>query len=414
MKKIFWIVLVLIIFATSVALAETVVEGQKVRISWELDGKHRNYLLTVLLHGNSPAWHGQYWNYDITITDEDLERGKYEFILTGSNDYFSGGYFERAKIVPDDGWDVERKETTRFFEWRVTLGDWQFDERIAEGNFSVTPLPREVYDSVYAMALEYSQRGKGDVIGRVLDISSKPIQGVAVRARLNVSNEVRRVLGNEFLVASDGFIVPTEITTGVFRLPQLLAGVYTIYYDAPGFLSQTQVIEVRENQITTPPTVIMSRPSGEIHGWVVDETGRGIPGTCIRINNTLMPTQPNGEFRFTLVHPGIYTIYYDAPGYIGQIQEYITVTQGVTEPPRVIMSAVVTTAPVVQTVPQVAPIYTASRLRAPFHYSSCYWAQKIADYNRQWFNTREEAIAAGHRPCRCYSDCASIGITCPV
>lgn len=44
--------------------------------------------------------------------------------------------------------------------------------------------------------------------------------------------------------------------------------------------------------------------------------------------------------------------------------------------------------------------YLASRLRVPFHYPSCEWAQKIAPENRQWFQTRQQAISAGHRPCK--------------
>jgi micrococcal nuclease len=44
--------------------------------------------------------------------------------------------------------------------------------------------------------------------------------------------------------------------------------------------------------------------------------------------------------------------------------------------------------------------YVASSLREPFHRPSCKWAQKIAPGNLQTFKTREEAIKAGHRPCK--------------
>ncbi len=79
--------------------------------------------------------------------------------------------------------------------------------------------------------------------------------------------------------------------------------------------------------------------TGEIYGRVISATTRrAISGTAVRINNSVMPTNRAGEFRFTLVHPGIYTIYYDAPGYIGQTQ-VIQVNAGtVTKPPTVIMS----------------------------------------------------------------------------
>lgn len=44
--------------------------------------------------------------------------------------------------------------------------------------------------------------------------------------------------------------------------------------------------------------------------------------------------------------------------------------------------------------------YVASKKRAPFHYPWCYWAKQISPYNLQTFSTREEAIRAGHRPCK--------------
>lgn len=44
--------------------------------------------------------------------------------------------------------------------------------------------------------------------------------------------------------------------------------------------------------------------------------------------------------------------------------------------------------------------YVASKRRAPFHYPWCPWAKKIAPYNLQTFASREEAIKAGHRPCK--------------
>lgn len=44
--------------------------------------------------------------------------------------------------------------------------------------------------------------------------------------------------------------------------------------------------------------------------------------------------------------------------------------------------------------------YVASRLRAPFHYSSCEWAMKISPRNLEWFQTRQQAIQAWHWPCK--------------
>jgi micrococcal nuclease len=44
--------------------------------------------------------------------------------------------------------------------------------------------------------------------------------------------------------------------------------------------------------------------------------------------------------------------------------------------------------------------YVASVIREPFHRPDCKWALKISSANMQTFKTREEAIKAGHRPCK--------------
>ncbi|MHB8522882.1 MAG: Ada metal-binding domain-containing protein [Limisphaerales bacterium] len=47
-----------------------------------------------------------------------------------------------------------------------------------------------------------------------------------------------------------------------------------------------------------------------------------------------------------------------------------------------------------------AVAYVASIKRAPFHRSDCKWALRISSENLQQFKTRDEAIKAGHRPCK--------------
>jgi hypothetical protein len=81
--------------------------------------------------------------------------------------------------------------------------------------------------------------------------------------------------------------------------------------------------------------------TGSIYGRVVDRYGRPLSGAVVRINQTVIPTNHNGEFRFTMVQPGIYTIFYDAAGFFGQTQEGTTVNAGETSrPPMVVMSPV--------------------------------------------------------------------------
>lgn len=44
--------------------------------------------------------------------------------------------------------------------------------------------------------------------------------------------------------------------------------------------------------------------------------------------------------------------------------------------------------------------FQASVLREPFHKSTCRWAAKISTSNPVGYDTREEVIADGQRPCR--------------
>ena len=44
--------------------------------------------------------------------------------------------------------------------------------------------------------------------------------------------------------------------------------------------------------------------------------------------------------------------------------------------------------------------YVASVDRDPFHGSACKWAAKISERNLYGYDTREQAIEDGHRPCK--------------
>lgn len=166
----------------------------------------------------------------------------------------------------------------------------------------------------------------GEIYGRVVNQAGQAIPGTAVRV--------------------NNIVIPTN-RSGEFRFTQVHNGIYTVYYDAPGYVNQIQEYITVTGGVTVCPTVIMtpttSRPLSsveEIFGRVVSATtGQMIPGTAVRINNIVIPPNPAGEFRFAQVPPGVYTIYYDAPGYIGQIQEYISVYAGqATTPPTCILS----------------------------------------------------------------------------
>lgn len=51
-------------------------------------------------------------------------------------------------------------------------------------------------------------------------------------------------------------------------------------------------------------------------------------------------------------------------------------------------------------IPSMAAAYVGNSNSMKFHCEGCRWEQKIADYNRVNFDTREEAIDAGYVPCQ--------------
>lgn len=44
--------------------------------------------------------------------------------------------------------------------------------------------------------------------------------------------------------------------------------------------------------------------------------------------------------------------------------------------------------------------FLASILREPFHKASCKWAESVHTHNLVGYDSRENAIADGHRPCK--------------
>ncbi len=162
----------------------------------------------------------------------------------------------------------------------------------------------------------------GVLTGRVLSsVDNSPIAGTAVRI--------------------DNTVIPSD-ADGEFRFTLVHPGTYTIYYDAPGHESQAQGgIVICAGQTIVLPTAVLRANTGIIKGKVISSaTNLPIAGTAVRIDNTVIPSDADGEFRFTLVHPGTYTMHYDAPGHLPQTQELIRVEKGkCVTLPMVVMSA---------------------------------------------------------------------------
>lgn len=184
--------------------------------------------------------------------------------------------------------------------------------------------PKLTWESVFHFPAP--NKGYGFVSGRVVDNKDHVISTATLRI--------------------DDISITFDSRDGHFIAGMIPTGIHTVFYNAPGYAEQAQVLEINHNLTTQAPTCILapsatmtgtSASLGEIFGKVVSPLGQMIPGTCIRIDESLMPTNPAGEFRFTLVHPGIYTIYYDAPGYSGQIQVVEVKAGQTTKPPTVIM-----------------------------------------------------------------------------
>lgn len=162
----------------------------------------------------------------------------------------------------------------------------------------------------------------GNIEGKVVSgFTGAPIAGAAVRV--------------------GGIVIPTN-RGGEFAFTLVHPGIYTVYYDAPGHKGEVQeYITVEGGKTTVTPTVIFEANTGEIRGKVSSAaTGLPLPGAAVRINNITAFSDAQGDFVFTLVHPGVYTVNYEAPGHLGQTQEVIAVYEGVhTTPPMVVLSA---------------------------------------------------------------------------
>jgi len=110
-----------------------------------------------------------------------------------------------------------------------------------------------------------------------------------------------------------------------------------LFYNIKGSAFETAIRDFIAQKAGTPFKSGIN--TGEISGKVVNTAKRPIARASVRINNITMFTNSKGEFRFTLVHPGVYTIFYNAAGYLGQTQVIPVNSGAITKPPTVILSS---------------------------------------------------------------------------
>jgi len=159
--------------------------------------------------------------------------------------------------------------------------------------------------------------GEGVIQGRIITVEGRPAAGAR---------------------AETGGKATLSDANGSFSLSGLSPGIYDLTYSAAGFGRQKQEAVPVGEGATTVPMVVLSPAQGEIRGRVTGYRGRAIRGAAVRIDQTVVPTDGRGRFRFTCLEDGLYTTHYDAPGYRGQKQENVSVTGGITTAPTVVLS----------------------------------------------------------------------------
>ena len=148
-----------------------------------------------------------------------------------------------------------------------------------------------------------------------------------------------------------------------------------------------------------PPPLNITAPTDKstVNTANVTVVGNTIAGASLRLNGTDVGINADGTFSLPVtLKEGYNLITISARSSEGGLElKQVSITYTLPPPPPPPPEP-----PKTYNAPATSYPYTASVNKEPFHYSSCYWAQQIHDENRQWFSSRDEAIAAGHRPCK--------------
>jgi hypothetical protein len=144
------------------------------------------------------------------------------------------------------------------------------------------------------------QPNPGSITGTVTDgATGQPVSGAGV---------------------SDGGASTSTAASGLYTLAGVTEGSYTLTVTAAGYAAQTATVSVNPGAATTQNISLSPNP-GSITGTISDaRTAQPILGASVSDGATMTSTNAAGQYSFTGLAEGSYTISASAPNYAGQSQ----------------------------------------------------------------------------------------------
>ncbi|MEI2325688.1 carboxypeptidase regulatory-like domain-containing protein [Priestia megaterium] len=152
----------------------------------------------------------------------------------------------------------------------------------------------------------------------ILNFSLTPNPGIILGTILNQQNN--QPLGGVGVVVRQfspaGPVVANSATdgNGLFTIPNLAPGTYTVIATLPNFGTSAASVEVITNSSSTVKLALTPNP-GAVQGVVTNAaSGAPLPNTFVRVINNngvivaVMQTDPNGQYRVQNLEPGTYTM----------------------------------------------------------------------------------------------------------
>ncbi|MEK1833445.1 carboxypeptidase regulatory-like domain-containing protein [Priestia megaterium] len=209
-----------------------------------------------------------------TVQVFDFTRGLIATITTNKNGQYLLGNISPGTyrvIVSSQNFGTVAQETLVVINEETTL------------NFDLTPNPGTIQGTV-------TNQQSGQPLGRV---------SIVVRQ----FSPAGPVVANS---ATDG--------NGLFTIPNLAPGIYTVIATVPNFGISAASVEVVTNSSSTVQLALSPNP-GTVQGVVTDaQTGDTLPNTFIRVINnngvivTVVQNDKNGQYRVQNLEPGTYTL----------------------------------------------------------------------------------------------------------